>query len=75
MEPAVEAPGESTGARLPMADLHARLARNGAVAHARRLDPGSGGPLDCAVELHNGGRTFHLVRSRRWYDAQPPLLP
>ncbi len=33
------------------------------------------GVLDCAVELHNGTRRFHLVRSRRWYDAQPALLP
>ncbi len=33
------------------------------------------GVLDCAIALDNGKREFHLVRSRRWYEAQPDVMP
>ena len=33
------------------------------------------GVLGLGVALADGKRDFHLLHARRWYDAQPDLLP
>lgn len=33
------------------------------------------GILGLAVAMDNGKRQFHLLHARRWYDAQPDLIP